>query len=185
MDITIKQLNEDLIEDYLFFFDNMVFTENPDWEKCYCYSFHFTGTSELWIKEDNRKAVIQLIRQDKMRGYLAYSKNMPVAWCNVNNRDNFQALKNMYTIEKSEETIASIVCFLVSPDDRGKGIATLLLARIIADYRSKGYNYLEAYPAKGSRSCELNYKGPLRLYESHGFKTVSKHDKYLIVRKKV
>jgi hypothetical protein len=29
MDISVKPLMPDLLEDYLFFFDNLVFTENP------------------------------------------------------------------------------------------------------------------------------------------------------------
>jgi len=58
MHISIKPLSVDLLNDFLFFFDNIVFTENPDWSKCYCYSFHFIGTDDQWNKEDNRSSVI-------------------------------------------------------------------------------------------------------------------------------
>jgi hypothetical protein len=33
MDISVKPPMPDLLEDYLFFFDNLVFTENPDWTR--------------------------------------------------------------------------------------------------------------------------------------------------------
>lgn len=46
MNIAIKPLAPELVEDYLFFFDNMVFTENPEWSACYCFSYHFIGTNE-------------------------------------------------------------------------------------------------------------------------------------------
>lgn len=37
MDITIKPLTKDLTNDYLYFFDNLVFEENLDRLKCYYY----------------------------------------------------------------------------------------------------------------------------------------------------
>ncbi len=86
MDISIKHLSAGLLDDFLFFFDNIVFTENPDWSRCYCYSFHFVGTDDQWNRDDNRSAVIKLIKENKMTGYLAYFDNEPVGWCNANNR---------------------------------------------------------------------------------------------------
>jgi hypothetical protein len=90
VDITIKPLTPNLVKDFLFFFDNMVFTENPHWSKCYCFSFHFTGTQEQWTKEKNRSSAIKFINEKKMTGYLAYSDDKPVGWCNANNRLNYQ-----------------------------------------------------------------------------------------------
>ena len=186
MDITVKALTPDLLNDYLFFFDNMVFIENPDWTKCYCYSFHFTGSDEQWNKKENRTAVIKLIGENKLRGYLAYSNNTPIGWCNVNDRNNYQRLTTIYNLDdSSNEKICSIVCFLISPDFRRKGIAKILMKRIIKDYSFKDYDYLEAYPLKGDLSCEKNYKGPLSLYESNEFNISKEYDKYYVVRKKM
>ncbi len=184
MDITVKSLSPDLLNDYLFFFDNMVFTEHPDWSKCYCYSFHFTGPDEKWNKKENRSSVMKLINEDKMRGYLAYSNNTPIGWCNVNDRNNYQALRKIYDLgDDPDEKICSIVCFLISPEFRGKGIAKILLAKIINDYSLKEYDYLEAYPVKGDLSCENNYKGPLSLYENHNFSIISEFEKYYVVKR--
>jgi ribosomal protein S18 acetylase RimI-like enzyme len=186
MDIIIKPLSPDLLDDYLFFFDNMTFTENPDWSKCYCYSFHFTGLDEQWNGKENRKAVIELIKADKLRGYLAYSKNKPIGWCNVNDRNNYQRLKSAYKLSYiSGEKICSIVCFLVSPEFRRKGIATMLLERIIKDYAIRDYDFLEAYPLKSDLSSEKNYKGPFSLYECNDFKISKEYDKYYVVRKRI
>jgi len=184
MNITIKPLSPDLIDDYLHFFDNQVFTENPDWSKCYCYFFHFVGTDEQWNKKDNRAAAIKIISEGKMKGYLAYSNNKPVGWCNVNARINYQAIKNIYQIEADPGAkICSIVCFLISLEFRRKGIAKALLTRIIEDYSNKDLDYLEAYPDKDGKSCEKNYKGHLALFEKNGFKTIDEQDKYFVVRK--
>lgn len=186
MNIEIKPLSPELIDDYLFFFDNMVFTEHLDWSKCYCYSFHFTGADEQWNKKANRAAVIKLISEAKMKGYLAFSNNTPIGWCNVNDRNNYQRLGSTYKLEDNPgKKICSIVCFLISPEYRRKGIANLLLDKIIDDYSLSDFDYLEAYPEKNSSSCEKNYKGHLGLYERKNFKISSEHNRYYIVRKEL
>jgi len=186
MDISIKPLSPDLLEDFLFFFDNIVFSENPDWSICYCYSFHFTGTKEQWNKEENRSSAIKLISDNKMKGYLAYSNNKPIGWCNANNRLHYQRLIKYYDLVGNiDDKVCSIVCFLISPDNRRKGVARKLLKQICTDYTVKGYHYLEAYPGKGELSCEGHFKGHLSLYKEFGFKIEKEYDDYYVVRKKL
>jgi len=186
MDITIKPLTPDLIKDFLFFFDNMVFTENPHWSKCYCFSFHFTGTQEQWTKEENRSSAIKFINEKKMTGYLAYSNDKPVGWCNANNRLNYQRLMKYYDlVDNPKDKVCSIVCFLISPDYRRKGIARKILEQICTDYKLRDYDYLEAYPRKGELSCEGYYRGPISLYNKFDFKIEKEYEDYYVVRRKL
>ena len=186
MNITIKPLTPELIKDYLFFFDNMVFTENPDWSACYCFSFHFTGTNDQWNREDNRASVINYINENRMTGYLAYSDNRPVGWCNVNNRLNYERLLKYYDlIDNPNDKVCSIVCFVISPELRRKGIARKLLEQVCTDYSSQDYDYIEAYPGKGKLSCEHHYKGPLELYEKFNFEIEKEYNDFFVVRKKL
>lgn len=186
MDITIKPLSPELIPDYLYFFDNMLFKENPDWDKCYCFSFHFTGAFDEWTKENNRKAVQAYITDGRMKGYLAFYNDKPIAWCNVNDRNNYEALADHYAIESNEnEKIGSIVCFITAHEYRRKGIARKMLSYICDDYEKKHYDFLEAYPAIGTLSEEKNYKGPQKLYEAFNFEKVKEQDSYAIFRKKL
>lgn len=186
MKISIKPLEPDLINDYLNFFDNIAFTENPDWAKCYCYSFHFTGKTEEWRKESNRTAVTSLIKKKEMKGYLAFDGKIPVGWCNVNPRENYPALNKHYDIDlNSNKKVASIVCFLIHPEYRRKGIAHNMLQTIIEDYSMKDYDFLEAYPAKHESSDEQNYKGPIRMYSKLGFEVIKELKNNFLVRKKL
>lgn len=182
MNLIIKHLSADLIEDYLYFFDNMLFTEHPDWSKCYCYSYHFTGTNDEWTKENNRAAVIKLIRDNKMRGYLAYDGDQVVGWCNANDKLNFQSFAQE---ELGNKKICSIVCFLMDPAYRRKGIAQKILQQICLDYKDKGYEYIEAYPRKEDHSCEKNYHGHPGMYEKNDFAIVSEKETFFIVRKQL
>lgn len=181
MSFLIKPLSPELIEDYLFFFDHMVFSENPDWSRCYCYSYHFTGASEEWTKETNRDAVIKLISENRMRGYLAFDGDKPVGWCNANNKNNFQAFTDQ---DYSQKDVCAIVCFLISPDYRRRGISQQLLERVCNDYtRERGYAMIEAYPRKDKPSCEGNYHGHLSLYEKFSFGVEEEFDDHYVVRK--
>jgi ribosomal protein S18 acetylase RimI-like enzyme len=184
MNITIKPLTPELTDDYLYFFDNMVFTENPDWSACYCFSFHFVGTNEQWNRDNNRASVIKYINENKMTGYLAYADDKPVGWCNANNRLKYQRLLKYYDIiDNPADKVCSVVCFVISPEYRRQGIAQKLLEQVCADYSNQDYDYIEAYPGKGQLSCERHYKGPLELYEKFNFRMVKEYDDYFVVRK--
>lgn len=184
MDIIIKPLTPDLLEDYIFFFDNITFEENPEWSVCYCFSYHFVGTKEQWNKDQNRSSVIKYINEHKMTGYLAYMNGQPVGWCNVNNRLNYERLLKYYDlIDNPEDKVCSVVCFLIHPEYRRKGIAQKILEQICTDYSSKGYDYIEAYPGKGKLSSEKHYKGPPELYRKFDFKIHKEYSDYYVVRK--
>ena len=134
MDIEIRPLNEALKEDYLSFFDNMTFEENPDRLKCYCCDYHFLGEVETCTREISRPFVANLIDENKLTGYLAFENDRPIGWCNVNNRSNYQRLLRDYDyVDDPDSKVRSIVCFLIHPDYRRQGIAQRLLEEIIKD----------------------------------------------------
>jgi ribosomal protein S18 acetylase RimI-like enzyme len=186
MNIEIRPLTRDLKDDYIYFFDNMIFKENPDWSSCYCYDYHFTGDVETCTRESNRSAVMGLINEGKMEGYLVYDDDKAVGWCNANNRLNYQRLlKDFDLIDDPEEKACSIVCFLIHPDYRRQGIAQKILEKIIEDYSENDYDYIEAYPRKEDSTSESSFKGPLELYDRNGFKIHKEHDSYYVMRKQL
>ena len=81
--------------------------------------------------------------------------------------------------------IKSVVCFEISPEYRGKGIATLLLNRICNDAELDGYKYVEAYPMISEGVQGLAFTGPKRLYEKAGFDIVEQRENLLVMRKKI
>lgn len=185
-DFHIKPLSPDNLSDFFSFFESVQFSEHAHWSICYCYSFHFTGPAEEWTRENNRRGVCELVQADQMKGYLAYHRERPVGWCNANNRLDFQRLHKHYDLlEPDQQGICSIVCFLIHQDYRRRGIARQLLDQIEKDYRSLGYNYLEAYPKKGEQSSEEHYVGPLEMYMKSGFKILKEFGDYYVVRKRL
>ncbi|MGB1037810.1 MAG: GNAT family N-acetyltransferase [Bacteroidia bacterium] len=184
MKFNILPLTKDLKEDYLHFFDNIVFEENPDRSSCYCCDYHFLGEVETCTRDVSRPFVANLIDENKLTGYLVYENDKPIGWCNVNDRSNYQRLlRDFDLVDKPEDKVCSIVCFLIHPDYRRQGIAYEIIQKIITDYSSKDYDYIEAYPRKGELSSEGNFKGPLELYKRFDFKMNKEHDNYYVMRR--
>ena len=156
MDLKIKPLGPDLLEDFLHFFDNIAFSDNPEWGGCYCHFYHFAGNMEQWekaTKEQNRNATKTLINEELMKGFLAFVNNEPVGWCNVNSKDVYE--KTPIDSEPEDTlkgNVASVVCFLIAPGYRKKGVARKLLKHATKMLKEKGYAWIEAYPRKGDLS---------------------------------
>ena len=187
MDVLIKPLTPDLLEDFLHFFDDIAFSDNPEWGGCYCHFYHFAGDMEQWrkaTKEQNRSATKMLIKDGTMNGLLAFIDNEPAGWCNVNSKDAYK--KNPFDDEPAdnlEGKIASIVCFLIAPAHRKKGIARKLLKHAIKTLKEENFAWIEAYPRKGDLSDAHSYHGPVSLFDSEGFKVVNEVEHFLLMRK--
>ena len=184
--ITIKSLSPALLDDYLNFFDNDAFADNPHWASCYCHCYHFSHNDCDWDKttaEENRTAVIELIKSDKIRGYLAYDNDKPVGWLNANARNNYSII-SYKTIDKSEN-IGSLICFLIAKDYRRQGIAKKLLNAALDGFKQQGFEFAEGYPVKGVEGDDKNYHGPLSLYLSIGFEQYDENDIVIVMRKRI
>lgn len=184
--ISIKQLSAEIIDDYLFFFDAIAFADNKDWEGCYCVFYHHDKNVKDWFsrtKNDNRDMAIQLIHENKLRGFLAYDGKAPVAWCNANEKQLFSFDKNLDRVYGgSDEQIISIVCFLVSHAYRRQGISGALLRSVINHYEHSGKKHIEAYPFKHVDRDLEHYHGPLSLYLKNGFYIDKEYDDYFAVK---
>ncbi len=189
MDITTQKLSESNMDDYLLFFDNIAFKDNPDWAVCYCHFYHYEGIEAAWSERsgsENRNAVIENIKLKRFNGYLAYAEGQPVAWCNVNKPEAYGTFFNYSdSVSPPKAPSASIVCFITAADFRRMGIASLLLDRIIVDYKQEGYLSLEAYPHKNSKTDAGEYHGPLSLYQKKGFTIIKESEDYAVVRREL
>ena len=190
MNIEIKKLSVDLLDDWLCFFDNTAFSDNDDWAGCYCMCYHWNealNAKKGWncSKADaayNRECAVKFIQDKIMQGYLAYCDGKVVGWCNANDKQVYDSVNIDLTVEDSEKDkkIKSIVCFCISPNLRGKGIASRLLEKVCSDACDDGYEYVEAYPFVKD---EYNYHGSKSMYEKNGFKVSGEGDGVIIVRK--
>lgn len=196
MNVEIRKLSPDNINDYLDFFDNKAFTDNHEWAGCYCVWYHWNDKLEAERKEAeascghdfNRRLAVKLIQEGTLQGYLAYLDNSVVGWCNTNVKTAYDSLckekwPEIWEDSSSDEKVKSIVCFTIAPDFRHMGIAAQLLNKACEDAIVEGYDYIEAYPGKDNSNIQRNYHGPYALYEKSSFIFIKEMQNNYIVRK--
>ncbi len=189
MEVEVKGLSRALMEDFFHFFDRVAFSDNPDWASCYCYYFHVRGSLEAWggrTRQENRAGAEEFIRTGKMNGWLAYAADSPVGWCNAGPKAGYDRLAAEKDLaDEGDEKIGSIVCFVIAPGFRKRGIARRLLEAACSGFKEQGYNYAEGYPRKDSSTDAQHYHGPLSMYQKGGFEVYKEFPEYFIVRKRL
>jgi len=193
--IEVRELKPELLQDYLRFFDQ-AFSDFPHWAGCYCGFYDTPGND--WdptakAGPQHRTARAGQISSGKASGLLAYIEGNPVGWCNAQPRANFANMRH-YTVAVTgaNEHVGSVMCFLVAPEHRGKGICTALLNAAVDKFHRDGLQIAEGYPTTNpsKRTWEIpwaeeNYKGPLSIYLKNGFKIHRQLERFAIVRKQL
>ena len=160
MNLIIKALSPDLNIAYLDFFDNRVFSDDSPMGPCYCNAAIMTSEDidEMVNEFGNdckgtlRRYAVKQLAEEKIFGYLAFDGDIPVGWCNAGDMKRYpvshhQAVPNFARKNALEKTL-SIVCFAITPEYRGKGVATMLLERVISDAVLQGFAAVEGYVNK-------------------------------------
>ena len=191
---------------YFDFFDHRAFSDGSPYYPCYCSGFNMRK-DEIHHLQDHAKpqrnaeeswrnilriCAVQMVRQGKIKGYLAFDRDKAIAWCNANDRLTYFRtgefdVDHMPEDEKPDVSlkqgqIKSVVCFAISPEYRHRGIASKLLERVCLDAKNEGYEFVEAYP-RLAYSDEPAFTGPLRLYEKAGFKEYARNASGMTMRK--
>ena len=189
MNLTIRDLSDQTLPDFLAYFDEVAFADNPGWAHCYCFFHHADHDQPDWDTRtgpENRAAVCGLVAQGAMKGYLAYVDTQVVGWCHAAPRALIPNLQKDPDLDSEEkETTGAIVCFVVAKAHRGTGVATQLLDAAIQGFRQQGLTWAEGYPRRKAVGDAANYHGPLNLFAKAGFETVRELPNFWIVRKRL
>jgi GNAT superfamily N-acetyltransferase len=194
--VEVRELTPKLLDDYLQFFDKDAFTDFPDWSGCYCGFYDTPGDSwDSTAKAGpaHRAARAGRIRSGKAHGLLAVADGRVVGWCNAQPRTSFLNMRRYSTaIDNPAEPVGSIMCFLVAPGQRGKGVGSALLNAACDKFRREKLRVAEGYPTTNPVKrawetpwAEENYKGSLNMYFKAGFKVHRQLERFAIVRKQL
>jgi GNAT superfamily N-acetyltransferase len=159
-------------DEVIAFFDHDAFPDNPAWGSCYCM-FYFLGglANPEWGHvpwQVIREAQRERIGSGRTTGALAYHDGRLVAWCNATARAEFPGRAT-----GEDDGVCSVICFVIAPPYRRRGIATRLLARVVEEAPARGFTAIEAYPRKDAASAASAYVGPLDMYLRAGFRVTS------------
>lgn len=109
-------------------------------------------------------------------GVLAYVDGEVAGWCSIAPKSSYRALVNSRTIPHVADADAwSVVCFVVRPAFRRRGLMHELLDGAVRHARAMGATVIEGYPVDpdGGRVDQTSgYVGTVGLFEAHGFERV-------------
>jgi GNAT superfamily N-acetyltransferase len=109
-------------------------------------------------------------------GVLAYVDGGVAGWCSVAPKATYRALVNSRTIPHVQDEAAwSVVCFVVRPAFRRRGLMHQLLDGAVEHAHAMGAAALEGYPVDpGSERIDQTsgYVGTVQLFEAHRFRRV-------------
>ena len=193
MNIEIRKLTPDLVDDFVHFFDVTPHSDNVDDHKCYCVCWcndDYEG-KDFSSAEKRRDYAIKYVKNNNIQGYLAYYQNKVVGWCNANTKldclkcCSWRMFMGSIPIDElsSGKRVKSIFCFAITPEMQRKGIAKKLLERVCQDAAKEGYDYIESYPNKIFTNEEDDFMGPSELYKQKGFTVYTQVENRIVMRR--
>jgi len=171
--IDIQALTPQRLGDFLDFFEQRAFADNPKWLSCYCHFPHADHATIVWKDRSaaqNRAATCERIEAETMQGWLAYAQGRAIGWCNAGPRRLIEGLFD--EPEPLAERIGAIACFVIAPAFRGQGLARALLNKACDGLRERGFEWAEAYPRSDAANAAQQHHGPLAMYTAAGFVVV-------------
>jgi GNAT superfamily N-acetyltransferase len=194
-EIVIKPLAPALAGDFLHFFDHErgpAFADNPEWAKCYCH-FYEVPVAIDWPSlsgAQNRVAMQARIEVGEMEGFLAYVGNEPVGWLNAQPRHKLPHCFDRMGIPATplpcpSYEAAVVVCFIIAPAWRRRGVSRALLAEAVSSLAARGFKLVDAFPFKAgdSERGADHYHGALSTFLAAGFAPLDETDAITVVRK--
>ena len=168
MDISIKVLTPDMADEYITYFDEKAFSDGSKEKGCYCVWHHWTQQKELdrsALPEAERACykrnyAYELIKTDKLHGFAAMCGDQMVGFCNADRKDHYFRLNRENNPEiwdgvEADEKVLSIVCYIISPDMRGRGIAKAFLKYTCEYAAENGYDFVIMVKGMKSLVSEL------------------------------
>ena len=148
---------------------------SPSGWGCWCQYYRWSSGDFSRLGRDGGPAALRSqLADDPPPGLLAYLDGQPVGWCGIGVRSRLERLVRSQTIPRLDAApVLSVVCFLIRPGMRRRGIATALLAAAVRYAREAGAVGLEGYPVdpEGARlQTAAMYVGTTSMFEAAGFR---------------
>jgi GNAT superfamily N-acetyltransferase len=160
-----------------------LFGEGGDPKTCWCMYWRLRSKDWSFANaRELRDGFHRLVdeERDPAPGLIASRGSRAVGWVSVGPRRDFERLGHSRVRPRIDDLdVWSIVCFVVSKSERGRGLTAELLDAAMAYAIKHGAPGLEAYPVdpgKGRVPAPVGYTGLLSTFEAAGFKVVRKID---------
>lgn len=178
MSYTVKPLGPDLGQTFVDYLGSLDFHHAPHWSTCFCRFYYTDCTLEEWqgrTGEYNAREAAQAIQAGEMHGYLAFDGELCIGWCLADDASRFiQLLKHTAPIIAGKK-VGAVLCYVIRPEYRNKGVARLMLSRALEGFREQGYEAVLALPVDIQDDPQKRYRGTLNMYQEAGFAQIQEH----------
>jgi len=149
---------------------------------CWCMFYRRSGSPGRGLSGAeqarlNRAALKALVDAGNPPGLIGYRGQTPVGWVSLGPREAYAKLQRSPVMKPvDDQSVWSIICFVVPSPYRGQGVAHALLAGAMAYAKKKGATILEAYPVdKAQRSHDtFLWFGAMTMFAAAGFEEVAR-----------
>jgi len=125
----------------------------------------------------SRQDLKALASQDPPPGLIGYLGRTPVGWVSLGPREDYAKLQKSTVMKPvDEQSVWSVICFVVPSEYRRQGVAKQLLAAAIKYAGKRGVRLLEAYPVDSAVTPEGEslWFGTKKMYDEAGFEEVAR-----------
>lgn len=165
MELEILPLSPASRAEFCAFFDHLDYSYKPDWQGCYCQFYHSTCNQACWQARSparNRADAENLIARGEMRGFLAYAGEICVGWCNANALPALPRLAAAPELARFDEKTGAIICFVIHPEFRGKGVARQRTRAAVEGFQREGFLRVLGCPLSGKSTPNCSTTAPAR-----------------------
>jgi GNAT superfamily N-acetyltransferase len=148
---------------------------------CYCMFYRRSGEHVrppgMTGAESNKRALKALVDRGLVPGLIGYENERPVAWISLGPREDYARLKRSQVMKPVDaKPVWSIICFVVDPEARRRGVAEAMLKGALAWARAQGVTLLEAYPCdkQGQPRDDSMWFGAKSMFDRAGFVEVAR-----------
>ncbi len=195
--IRVERLCRARREDFLRFFDHErgpAFADNPEWARCYCHYYHVAKVLpwKEFAAADNRTAMTARIDAGEQEGFLAFAGEETVGWLNAapwhklpHACDRMEVARPPLDVPDHEA--AAVLCFVIAPAWRRRGVARALLEGALASFAARGIRVVDAFPfnAGADATAADLYHGPAALFAAAGFTVLAETAELTVMRRRL
>lgn len=171
MEMIIRPLAPGMAGEFFRFFEESAFPWGDPRTNCYCLESCLADEQRYQETTERRWVAKHLIDAGELTGYLLYDGERPVGWCNAGDKAGYPPVcqnPELFTTQPRPGQIRIVYCIDIAEGWQGKGLASLMMRRFLADAQAQGYRFAEGYPFV-NQAYAWQYPGPVRLYEKFGF----------------